>query len=102
MNGRHTSPCSGSPQQKQTSKHNTIVSTNKNKKMVVYFKAYNSCVIPAPIEDVWPVIREFAAFLVWHPSFDGTCEMKDGTDPSKVGGIRTVKTKDGGVFVERL
>jgi hypothetical protein len=74
---------------------------HKNKKMV-YFKAYNSCVIPAPIEDVWPVIRDFAAFLDWHPSFDGTCEIKDGNNPAKVGAIRTIKTKDGGVFVESL
>eukprot|EP00550_Attheya_septentrionalis_P012156 CAMPEP_0198303810 /NCGR_PEP_ID=MMETSP1449-20131203/57076_1 /TAXON_ID=420275 /ORGANISM="Attheya septentrionalis, Strain CCMP2084" /LENGTH=149 /DNA_ID=CAMNT_0044006317 /DNA_START=344 /DNA_END=793 /DNA_ORIENTATION=- len=67
----------------------------------MYFKAYNSCIISAPIEDVWKTVRDFSTFHVWHPSFKvGT--IRNGDPSDRVGCVRDLVAGDGGVFVEQL
>jgi hypothetical protein len=68
--------------------------------MVLFIKIQNSFVIPAPIDDVWKVVRNFGDWS-WHPSFDPECSIRNGDPADKVGCVRTVNLKDGGgTFVE--
>ena len=37
-------------------------------------RPYSSAVIPAPLAEVWPQIRDFGAIHRWHPAIE-TCEL---------------------------
>eukprot|EP00978_Attheya_sp_CCMP212_P017989 scaffold48685_cov46-Attheya_sp.AAC.6 len=68
---------------------------------MMYFKAYNSCIISAPIEDVWKTVRDFNGFHVWHPSFKFG-EIRNDDPSDRVGCVRDLVAGDGGAFVEQL
>jgi hypothetical protein len=68
---------------------------------MMYFKAYNSCIISAPIEDVWKTVRDFSTFHVWHPSFKFGA-IRHGDPSDRVGCVRGFVAGDGGMFVEKL
>ena len=57
-------------------------------------RAHASCVIPAPLRDVWAALRRFTwpAELL---SFVAVCEMLDGAAPTEVGGVREMRWKTG-------
>lgn len=62
--------------------------------------AYRSVVIPAPVDRVWPVVREYGGLSAWHPVI-ATCSLDSGVE-GEVGAVRRLTTPDGGVIVERL
>jgi hypothetical protein len=68
---------------------------------MVYFKAYKSCIISAPVEDVWTIVRDFGSFHVWHPSFKFGA-IRNGDPSDRVGCVRDLVAGDGAVFVEQL
>lgn len=62
---------------------------------------FASTVIPAPVDQIWGFVRDFARIDVWHP--DVTKVSIDGTDPGpQVGQERTITLRDGSVMRERL
>lgn len=63
-------------------------------------RVYKSCVIDAPVERVWPIIRDFGGIGKYGPIVE-TCTLESGTG-DQVGAVRVIKTKDGGVIRERL
>lgn len=63
-------------------------------------RAYASCVIDAPVEAVWPVVRDFNALPVWLPVVSRST-IEDGLPPDVVGCIRSFYIGDQNVR-ERL
>src|SRR4051794_41967011 len=63
-------------------------------------RPYASAVIPAPVEQVWEVARDFGALSVWHPAIEAS-SLDSGTG-AEVGAVRRLTLGDGGVGVERL
>jgi hypothetical protein len=63
-------------------------------------RPYASAVIPASVEQVWEVARDFNGLHVWHPAIEG-CTLDSG-GPVEVGAVRRLTLGDGGVVVERL
>ena len=63
-------------------------------------RPYASAVIPAPVEQVWEVARDFNGLPGWHPAIEG-CSLDSG-GPAEVGAVRRLTLGDGGVVVERL
>lgn len=64
-------------------------------------KAYASNVIPAHIDDVWAVVRDFGGLPDWHPSIvDSVIEQNHV--PAAVGCVRRLTLTDRGVVRERL
>jgi hypothetical protein len=64
-------------------------------------KAYGSIVVDAPVEAVWPIIRDFSGLPNW---LAGVAEsaIEGGRDPDSVGCLRRLKLVDGGTGSERL
>jgi hypothetical protein len=60
-------------------------------------KAYNSIIVPAPVEQVWSRISNFHDFS-WAPSLVMTCEKVGEGDGSTVGARRRLN----GVFLDTL
>lgn len=64
-------------------------------------KIYVSSVVGAPTERVWDRIRDFNGLPNWHPAIaDSRIEGNQPAD--KVGCIRNLHTRDGGLVRERL
>lgn len=61
---------------------------------------YRSAVIPAPIDRVWAVVRDFDGLPAWHPAIE-TSTLDSGGE-GQVGSVRRLTLGDGGVVVERL
>ncbi len=62
---------------------------------------YRAAVLPAPIDRVWPVVREFGGLPAWHLVIDES-SLDSGQD-GQVGAVRRLVLGDGGgVVVERL
>jgi uncharacterized protein YndB with AHSA1/START domain len=64
-------------------------------------KAYASTIIKAPVEAVWPVVRDFNSLPKWAPSI-AKSKIEGGLDADVVGCIRSFHTHDGGHIRERL
>lgn len=62
---------------------------------------YESAVIPATIEEVWQVIRDFNALPDWHPAI-ATSEIEEGRPGDAVGCVRRFTLTDGAVLREQL
>jgi hypothetical protein len=63
-------------------------------------RPYASAVIPASVEQVWEVARDFGALSVWHPAIEAS-SLDSGTG-AEIGAVRRLTLGDGGVVVERL
>ena len=63
-------------------------------------RPYASAVIPAPVEQVWALARDFNGLPGWHPGIEAS-SLDSGTG-AEVGAVRRLTLGDGGVVVERL
>jgi hypothetical protein len=62
---------------------------------------FTSTVIPAPVDQIWGFLRDFARVDAWHP--DVTNVSIEGTDAGpRAGQERTITLRDGSVMRERL
>ena len=64
-------------------------------------EAYASIVIDAPVEAVWPLVRDFSALPSWVPGL-GPCTIEDGRDADSVGCVRAFTLAGGTPVRERL
>lgn len=64
-------------------------------------RAYASAVIQAPIEVVWPYMRDFNGLPRFHPAI-ARSEIEDGLDADVVGCVRSFHLADGSHIRERL
>ena len=65
-------------------------------------KIYVSSIINAPIEKVWPKVRDFNSLPDWHPFIEKS-RIEDGHASDKLGCIRNFDLKDdGGNIREQL
>ncbi|TAG02195.1 MAG: SRPBCC family protein [Betaproteobacteria bacterium] len=64
-------------------------------------RVYVSSVVDTSADNVWSRIRDFNALPQWHPTIaDSRIENSDASD--RVGCIRHMHTRDGGMIRERL
>lgn len=62
----------------------------------------SSTVVPADVDTVWRVIRDFDGLPAWVPAIAAS-ELDDGTRPDQVGAVRRLTLGgDGGTVVEAL
>ena len=64
-------------------------------------RAHASSVINAPIEQVWARIRDFKTLDDWHPGISSSV-IEDGGPSDRVGCIRRMELRGGGVIREQL
>lgn len=64
-------------------------------------KVFESAVIPASVDDVWAVIRDFDGLPDWHPMI-ATSRIEDGGPSDRVGCVRNFQTHDGDTIRETL
>ncbi len=64
-------------------------------------KIYCSNVINVTVDRVWAQIRDFNGLAAWHPLI-AESTIEQGEPPDKVGCVRNMKLKDGGIIRERL
>jgi hypothetical protein len=64
-------------------------------------RAFRSSVIPASVDRVWSIVRDFNALPRWLPAAVAS-DIEDGRDPATVGCIRRVVASDGGIVREML
>lgn len=64
-------------------------------------RPYSSAVIPAPLAEIWPHIRDFGGIHRWHPAIE-SCELTRGASATDIGAQRRLRLGDGGVVVEDL
>ncbi len=62
---------------------------------------YASTIVKATPEQVWELVRDFNALPRWFP-FIVASELGDGDRPDRVGAVRTLQARGGGVVRERL
>ena len=62
---------------------------------------YGSTIVKASPEKVWELVRNFNALPEWFP-FIVASELREGDLPDRVGAIRTLQARGGGVVRERL
>ncbi len=62
---------------------------------------YSSTVVSAAPEQVWELVRDFNALPRWFP-FIASSQLEEGDLPGKVGSVRTLQARTGGVVRERL
>jgi hypothetical protein len=60
-----------------------------------------STVLPAPVAEVWRIVRDFNALPNWVP-FARSSRIEDGQPPDRVGCVRIVLLADGATVRERL
>jgi Polyketide cyclase / dehydrase and lipid transport len=63
--------------------------------------AYASIIVDAPVEAVWPVVRDFNGLPNWLAGVAGS-SIEGGRDADTVGAVRLLKLADGGACSERL
>ena len=64
-------------------------------------KVYVSAIIPAPVQAVWQVVRDFNALPAWTP-FVADSRIEQNQPSDKIGCIRHFHLRDGGLIRERL
>jgi hypothetical protein len=64
-------------------------------------RVIRSTVIPAPIEVVWEVLRDFNGHDRWHPAV-ASSEIERGRDADRIGSVRRFKLTDGSELREQL
>lgn len=64
-------------------------------------KVYCSAVLPAPVEQVWPLVRDFDGMPAWHPGVTAS-RIEDDRPADVVGCIRAISLADGVPLRERL
>ena len=64
-------------------------------------RVFASSVIPAPVEEVWALVRDFDALPAWHPAVADS-RIEDGGSGDRVGCVRVLRLSDGGTIRERL
>lgn len=64
-------------------------------------KVIRSTIIPAPIEAVWEVLRDFNGHDRWHPAV-ATSQIERGRDSDRVGCVRRFTLQDGSELREQL
>jgi hypothetical protein len=64
-------------------------------------KVVRSTIIPAPIEGVWEVLRDFNGHDRWHPAV-ATSHIERGRDSDRVGCVRRFTLQDGSELREQL
>ena len=57
-------------------------------------KVFCSSVLPAPIDAVWAVMRDFSSMADWHPDLSDM-HMLDGARPDQVSGVRDFRLGEG-------
>ena len=62
---------------------------------------YGSTIVQASPVDVWKLVRDFNALPQWFP-FIIASELREGDAPDRVGAVRTLQARGGGVVRERL
>ena len=62
---------------------------------------YGSTIVKANPEKVWELVRNFNALPEWFP-FIIASELREGDMPDRVGAVRTLQARGGGVVRERL
>jgi NADPH2:quinone reductase len=60
-----------------------------------------STVIEAPLDTVWPLLRDFNSHEIWHPAI-GSSQIEAGEPADEVGAVRAFTLKDGSVLREQL
>ena len=50
-------------------------------------KVWTSAILHAPVDHVWPIMRDFAGMGAWHPGIS-KMHMLNGAAPTKVSGVR--------------
>lgn len=63
-------------------------------------RAYASGVVPAPVDEVWALVRDFDGLPAWHPAIEAS-EIEEGTN-LMVGAVRKLSLGGGNVVRERL
>ena len=64
-------------------------------------RAYASIILNAPVEAVWPLVRDFNALPKWAPAI-AKSKIEGGLDADVVGCVRSFHTHDGAHIRERL
>ncbi|MEX2693104.1 SRPBCC family protein [Rhizobium mongolense] len=64
-------------------------------------KIIRSTILPASIEDVWDVLRDFNGQDRWHPALAAS-EIERGRDAAQVGSVRKLTLPDGSELREQL
>ncbi|MEM7343615.1 MAG: SRPBCC family protein [Chloroflexota bacterium] len=64
-------------------------------------KVFASVVIDAPVEKIWPILRDFIGLTVWSPAVKEASITNDKAS-DQVGAIRRLDIVDGSAFVETL
>lgn len=64
-------------------------------------RAYASIILNAPVEAVWPLVRDFNSLPKWAPAI-AKSKIEGGLDADVVGCVRSFHTHDGGHIRERL
>ncbi len=60
-----------------------------------------SCVIDAPVETVWRLLRDFNSHADWHPAVAAS-HIEGGEPPDHVGAVRAFRLRDRGLLREQL
>ncbi|TCP56907.1 ribosome-associated toxin RatA of RatAB toxin-antitoxin module [Tamaricihabitans halophyticus] len=64
-------------------------------------RPYASGIVPADVDTVWQVVRDFNGLPTWHPGLTSS-EIESGHGANEVGAVRKLTTPDGGLIRERL
>lgn len=64
-------------------------------------KVYCSAVVPAPVHDVWALVRDFSGFAAWHP-MAADIRIEGDVSGDMVGCVRTIPLPDGSSQREQL
>lgn len=64
-------------------------------------KVIRSTIMPAPVEAVWDMLRDFNGHDQWHPAI-ATSQIERGLPSDKVGCVRKFKLGDGSELREQL
>ncbi len=64
-------------------------------------KVLRSTILPAPVEAVWDVLRDFNGHDRWHPAV-ATSQIERGREADRVGSVRKFRLGDGSELREQL
>ena len=64
-------------------------------------RAYASIILPAPVQAVWPLVRDFNGLPKWAPAV-AKSKIEDGLQADVVGCVRSFHMRDGSHIRERL